>query len=102
VGYPTYINENNITFPDKFSMQQNYPNPFNPTTQIRFGLPKASQVKIEVYNMLGQRVAELLNEHKKAGYHSVEFDGSNFSSGVYFYKIQAGYFTQVRKMLLVK
>lgn len=96
--------------PKIYSLQQNYPNPFNPATHIRFSLPKASRVKIEVYNMLGQRVAELLNGRKQAGYHIVQFDGSNFSSGVYFYKIQAGdpstisgqSFQQVRKMLLVK
>jgi len=83
-------------------LQQNYPNPFNPETNIRFGLPNANRVKIEVYNMLGQRVAELLNEHKLAGFHTVKFDGSNFASGVYFYKIQAGDFLQVKKMLLVR
>ncbi len=85
-----------------FQLHQNYPNPFNPVTNIRFGLPKASRVKIEVYNTLGQRVAELLNEQKPAGYHKVQFDGSNLASGVYFYKIEAVSFVQVKKMLLVQ
>ncbi len=88
--------------PTKFQLDQNHPNPFNPTTQIRFGLPKASLVTIEVYNSLGQRVAELLNEQKPAGYQNVQFNGSNFASGVYYYKIKAGSFVQVKKMLLVR
>ena len=89
--------------PKEFSLSQNYPNPFNPVTHVRFGLPKASNVKIEIYNLLGQRVAVLLDERKTAGYHTVNFDGSNLSSGVYLYRIQAGQgFQQVRKMLLVR
>jgi hypothetical protein len=94
-------NKDSIT-PTEFSLSQNYPNPFNPVTHIRFGLPKASNVKIEIYNLLGQRVAVLLNKRKPAGYHTVEFDGRNFSSGVYLYRIQADEFQQVKKMLLVK
>jgi len=88
--------------PKTYVLFQNYPNPFNPNTQIRFGLPKASQVKIDVYNMLGQKVAELLNENKQAGYHRVEFYGSDFSSGVYFYKIQAENFVETKKMILLR
>jgi len=91
-----------VVIPTEYTIQQNFPNPFNPTTSIRFGLPKANQVKIDVYNMLGQRVEELLNENKQAGYHSVKFIGSDFSSGIYFYKIQAGEFIKVKKMLLVR
>ncbi len=91
---------NNI--PNKYSLNQNYPNPFNPTTRIRFGLPNASKVNIEVYNSLGQSVAELVNEQKPAGYHSVQFDSDNLASGVYFYRIEAGTFTRVKKMLLVR
>jgi hypothetical protein len=94
-------NKDSIT-PTEFSLSQNYPNPFNPVTHIRFGLPKASNVKIEIFNLLGQRVATLLNERKLAGYHTVEFNGGNFSSGVYLYRIQADEFQQVRKMLLIK
>ncbi len=87
---------------DKFSLHGNYPNLFNPTTHIRFGLPKASNVKIDVYNTLGQKVATLLDEHKLAGVHVVDFDGSHFASGLYLYYIQTGDFQQVKKMLLLK
>lgn len=81
---------------------QNYPNPFNPETRIKFGLPKVGHVKLEVFNMLGQRVAVLLDERKPAGYHEVTFDGTELPSGVYYYRIQADEFMQVKKMLLVK
>jgi hypothetical protein len=104
----TFINEFKNTLPLKFFLYQSYPNPFNPVTHIPFSLPKAANVRIEVFNLLGQRVAVLLNERKQAGYHTAKFDGSNFSSGVYFYRIvansrgEAGAFSQMRKMLLVK
>ncbi len=98
----TEIPLNNNIIPEQLSLEQNYPNPFNPLTNIRFGLPKASKVNIEVYNTLGQRVAELINKQKPAGYHTMQFDGTNLASGVYFYKIQAGKFLQVKKMLLLR
>ncbi len=85
-----------------FHLAQNYPNPFNPVTHIRYGILKASQVKIEVYNSLGQSVAEILNEHKPPDYHTIQFDGSYLASGVYYYRIKAGSFVQVKKMLLVR
>lgn len=81
---------------------QNYPNPFNPTTQIRFWLPTTTDVKIKVYDLLGQKVVVLLDTHKPAGYHTVEFDGRRFSSGLYFYRIDTPTCEQVKKMLLVK
>ena len=99
---PQGIEEYQNIHPHRYTLSQNYPNPFNPATNIQFGLPKASHVKIEVFNILGQKVATLLDERKSAGYHAVEFDGSNLSSGVYFYKIQADAFSRVRKMLLIK
>ncbi|MCH8556649.1 MAG: T9SS type A sorting domain-containing protein [Balneolia bacterium] len=88
--------------PHEFSLSPSYPNPFNPTTQIRYGLADASHVTLEVYNMIGQRVATLVNEQQTAGYHTVSFDGSRLSSGVYIYRILAGNFTATRKMTLVK
>ena len=91
-----------LQIPQKFVLMQNYPNPFNPVTNIRFGLPVASDVVIEVYNILGQRVIKLLDERKPAGYHVVQFDASQFGSGLYFYRIQANQFNEIRKMLLVK
>lgn len=88
--------------PEQFTLQQNYPNPFNPTTQIRFGLPNASEVKLEVFNMLGQKVTTLVSEKKSSGWHSVTFDASNLSSGFYIYRIEANNFAESRKLLLIK
>jgi len=88
--------------PREFSLSQNYPNPFNPSTKIRFALAKSTNVKIEVFDLLGRRVAVLLNERKQAGYHEVEFSGENLSSGVYLYHIITPEFQQVRKMALVR
>jgi len=94
--------------PDKFELNQNYPNPFNPTTKITFTLPKNSKVNLNVYNILGERVVELVNEEKKSGYYEYDFDGSRLASGMYIYKIQvyltAGVaeFSSVKKMLLLK
>ncbi|VAX29271.1 hypothetical protein MNBD_IGNAVI01-1802 [hydrothermal vent metagenome] len=88
--------------PTEFTLNQNYPNPFNPSTTISFALPKESDVKLVVYNSIGEKVAELLNGNVSAGYHSVNFDGADLSSGLYFYKISANNFVEVKKMLLLK
>jgi hypothetical protein len=88
--------------PKVFALQQNYPNPFNPSTTIRYGLPQRSQVSLTVSNTLGQQVATLVQGEKEAGYHEVRFEASRLSSGVYFYRIQAGDFVQARKLLLLR
>lgn len=88
--------------PSSFELYQNYPNPFNPTTSIKFGLPKESHVRLSVYTILGQEVATLVNSVMSAGYHTVNFDASNLPSGMYIYKIDAGDFSQIKKMLLMK
>jgi hypothetical protein len=98
----TGIAETSAVLPDQFALSQNYPNPFNPVTQIPFSIPKAVNVNIEIFNLLGQRVAVLVNEHKPGGFHTVEFDGSSLSGGMYLYRLRAGDFRQVRKMLLVR
>jgi flagellar hook assembly protein FlgD len=83
-------------------MGQNYPNPFNPTTVIRYDLPVDAHVELKVYNMLGQEVASLVDETQSAGFKSVEWDGSRMGSGVYYYRVTAGSFSSVRKMILIK
>ena len=88
--------------PSGFSLAQNYPNPFNPTTTISFTLPEAGEVTLEVYNILGQRVTVLADGFFGAGTHQVTWDASNVSSGVYFYRLVAGSFSESRKMLLMK
>ncbi len=91
----------------KFSLMQNYPNPFNPTTKINYYLPKNANIKLNVYNVLGQKVAELINGYQTEGKHHIEFDAGKLSSGVYFYKLQAkgvdgSTFISTRKMMLMK
>lgn len=90
------------TTPKDFSLSQNYPNPFNPETTIKFSLPGAGNVKIVVYNMLGEEVAILLDGVLSAGTHELNFNGRSLTSGVYFYKIESGNFRAVKKMLLLK
>lgn len=86
----------------EFKLYQNYPNPFNPNTTIKYSVPYASEVELTVINVLGQKVATLVNERKYRGQHIVNFDASSLSSGVYFYSLQSDGFTQTYKMLLVK
>ncbi|HRN27083.1 MAG TPA: T9SS type A sorting domain-containing protein [Ignavibacteriaceae bacterium] len=85
-----------------YTLNQNYPNPFNPNTTINFTLPQAGIVKLIIFNLLGQEVKTLVNESKEAGAHTINFDAGNLNSGIYIYKLEAGSFTQTRKMTLVK
>ncbi|HLF20799.1 MAG TPA: T9SS type A sorting domain-containing protein [Bacteroidota bacterium] len=90
------------TLPEEYDLRQNYPNPFNPSTKIEFTLPHESNVTLTVYNLLGQAVATLVNENLKAGSHAVNFNASKLSSGIYFYRITAGSFVSLKKMVLLK
>jgi photosystem II stability/assembly factor-like uncharacterized protein len=88
--------------PVKYHLYQNYPNPFNPSTNIKFELPKQEFVTIKIFDVMGREVASLVNETKEAGYHSIVFNGADLSSGLYIYKIEAGDFTDTKKMILIK
>ena len=85
-----------------YRLDQNYPNPFNPSTVISYRLKNASPVKLQIYNSLGQQVATLVNSTQAAGIHKVTFNAAGLNSGLYFYKLQAGSFSQIRKMMLIK
>jgi len=88
--------------PKQFALYQNYPNPFNPQTRIDYSLPEAAHVKLVIYDVVGREVAKIVDEVQEAGYKSVTFDASALPSGVYYYRLQAGTFTDVKKMLLLK
>lgn len=88
--------------PLEFALYQNYPNPFNPVTTIKYQIPQSGTVTIKVYDVLGKEIATLANEEKSAGSYEVKFDASRLSSGVYFYKIRAGEYISVRKMILLR
>ena len=90
------------TVPMIYKMYQNYPNPFNPTTTIKFDIPKTSNVKIEIFDLLGRRVESLVNRDETAGTYVATWNATNFASGIYFYRITAGDFVATKKMLLIK
>ena len=107
-GGPTSV-ENTGSLPDNYSLEQNYPNPFNPSTKIRYSVPsviasetKQSAVKLIIYDVLGNEVATLVNQEKPAGVYEVEFNASQLSSGIYFYKLSAGSYTETKKMTVLK
>jgi hypothetical protein len=88
--------------PSVFELSQNYPNPFNPSTSIKFSVPQDGLVSLIVYNLLGEKIATLINQDLKAGRHEVKFDASKIASGLYFYRLDAGEFSMVKKMMLLK
>jgi hypothetical protein len=90
------------TVPLKYSLSQNYPNPFNPVTKINFSIPKQGFVTLKVYDMLGREIRSLVNETKQPGNYSVDFNGANLSSGVYFYRLESNDFTSIKRMVLIK
>ncbi|MBE0572402.1 MAG: T9SS type A sorting domain-containing protein [Ignavibacteriaceae bacterium] len=96
------IPESNHNNKIDYQLEQNYPNPFNPITKISYSLPVSDQVTLKIFDTLGKEVAILLNEHKEAGIYTIEFDASNLASGIYFYRIQIGSYTSIRKLALLK
>jgi hypothetical protein len=100
VSTSTEVPDNQL--PSEIRLSQNYPNPFNPTTNIQFGLNKASDVRLEVFNMLGQSIGVLVNEPKSAGWHTATFDASALSSGMYIYRITANGINSTKRMMLIK
>lgn len=89
-------------YPFSFELKQNYPNPFNPKTHIEFSIPEKQKVELTVFNTLGQKIKTILNEELDAGNHFAVFDGSELTSGIYFYKLKAGNYTSIKKMVLMK
>jgi len=98
----TSFEQDNLIEISNFQLSQNYPNPFNPKTNIEFVIGESQNVKISIYNMLGEEKEVLLNSYQQAGKHRVVFDGTNYSSGVYFYKINTGKYSQTKKLVLLK
>jgi hypothetical protein len=98
----TGVENSNSTIPAKYSLYQNYPNPFNPATSIKFDIPNAGETSLVVYNILGQKVATLLQQEMKAGSYTLRFDASKLSSGIYFYSLKSGNFVTTKKMILLK
>ena len=102
VGELDGVKQTSSVVPASFSLLQNYPNPFNPTTKIEYSIAKAGYVSLKIYNILGQVVATLGNQYQNAGTYTATFDGSKLASGIYFYRLNAGSFSAVKKMLLLK
>lgn len=100
VKLATGIENNEI--PVKFYLSQNFPNPFNPVTKISYGVAKSANVSIKIYNLLGKEMVTLVNEYQQAGNYFVNFNSANLATGVYFYKIKAGDFTETRKMTVIR
>ena len=100
--YGSDISVREVILPKEFSLERAYPNPFNPVTTISYGLPVDAEVRLIVYDLQGRIEAELTNEFKSAGYHTLHWDASNHASGIYFMKMMTTEFTKVQKLMLVK
>jgi len=107
-NFKYYLLDNDVVVSaaNGFDLSQNFPNPFNPTTRIEYSIPEGGIVKLLIYDINGRQISQLLNEYKSAGYYNINFDGSNLSSGIYFYKLQlesgANTFTRIMKMSMIK
>lgn len=96
------VNQSDNKIPESYTLFQNYPNPFNPSTAIKYSIPTESFVNVKVYNLIGQEVAELVNQQQQVGNYEISFEANNLPSGIYFYSIKAGNFAETKKMMLVK
>ncbi|RJP70105.1 MAG: T9SS C-terminal target domain-containing protein [Ignavibacteriales bacterium] len=101
-GLSTSVEKDNPLAPNDFQLYQNYPNPFNPTTSIKYKVSSICAVTLKVYDILANEVSTLVNEIKSPGNYEIKFNASNLSSGIYFYKLQAGDISSIKKMLLLK
>jgi len=99
---PLGINNTNTEVPTSYNLEQNYPNPFNPMTNIKFQMPNSGFVQLKIFNLLGQEVATLVNEKLQPGTYKVDWDATNYPSGVYYYKLIAGDYAETKKMVLIK
>jgi subtilisin-like proprotein convertase family protein len=103
ISYQTLLgNIETVEIPSRYLLKQNYPNPFNPKTKIKYGIPKSGLVTLKIYDLLGKEITTLVNTVKEPGTYTVDFDASGLSSGVYFYRIESGEFTEIKKMVLLK
>jgi hypothetical protein len=99
---PTDVEEVSSEIPATFKLEQNYPNPFNPSTTISFSIPFSAFTSLKVYDILGNEVASLMSEEKLAGEYNITFDASALTSGVYLYRLNAGNFSAMKKMILLR
>jgi hypothetical protein len=102
IQWPAATSVDDQNLPGEFKLLQNYPNPFNPSTSITYSIPVKSDVTVKIFDILGKEIKTLVNESKDAGSYSINFNASELSSGVYFYTIKAGKFTETKKMALIK
>jgi hypothetical protein len=96
------VPENDNTMPQQFALEQNYPNPFNPSTAIRIAVPRLSRVTVDIYDILGQKIATVANRDFEPGYHNLLWNCQNCAAGIYFVQMRTEGFVQTRKMLVVK
>ena len=104
IGIPDFVTsvEKNNEIPNKYSLDQNYPNPFNPITNINYSIKNSGHVKLTVYNTLGQKVIDLVDENQSAGSYRISFNATELASGIYLYSIKSGEFYSTKKMILLK
>jgi photosystem II stability/assembly factor-like uncharacterized protein len=98
----TNFDNDGVQAPENFELSQNYPNPFNPSTTIQYSIPESGNVSLRIFNVLGEKVAELVNEYQQPGIYKVTFNGESLSSGIYLYGLKVNNFTSVKKMIVLK